>query len=291
MRQDAVCWTVRGGRVLGPAPFLILGVLNATPDSFFDGGNYASLEAAVAQGRALALAGADILDIGGESTRPNAVAVSAEEEMARVLPLVKTLAALDAEFPAAPVISIDTTKAVVAAMALEAGAAIVNDVSACRVDPDMRDALVQYKPGYVLMHSQGRPADMQRNPVYTDVVEEILSFFHTQLSALVRAGLPEDRVVLDPGVGFGKRLEHNLEILRRVGRFLELGRPVLLGLSNKSLWGQLLGLAAQERGNATQAATAIAAMKGVRLHRVHDVAATRQTLRVVVAMSRAHPNE
>lgn len=276
MQPRARCWTIRGGRILEPAPFLIMGVVNVTPDSFFDGGKYAHAEAAVAHGERLAASGADILDIGGESTRPGADPVEAHVEWERVGPV---LAGLSGRLPETP-LSIDTTKALVAARALEAGASIVNDVAAC-ADPGLLDVLTQYKPGYVLMHSQGRPKEMQRNPSYADVVEEVFAFLESRLGELVRAGLPEDRVVVDPGVGFGKRLEHNLELLRRIARFMDLGRPVLLGLSNKSLWSALFGVEVGERGAATQSATAVAAMKGVRLHRVHDVALTRQTLRVV----------
>jgi dihydropteroate synthase len=257
---------------------LILGIVNVTPDSFFDGGRHAQPEQAIAHGRRLAEDGADILDLGGESTRPGADEVDAGGEWERVGPVI---AGLSAALPEAP-LSIDTYKAEVAIRALEAGASIVNDVSGC-VDPALREALAQYKPGYALMHSQGNPKDMQRDPRYQDVVEEVFAFLESRLAALVKAGLPEDRVVVDPGIGFGKTLEHNLELLRRIDRFAALGRPVLLGVSNKSLWSGLLGLPVAERGNATQAATAVAAMKGVRLHRVHDVRLTRQTLRVVQA--------
>jgi dihydropteroate synthase len=256
----------------------------------------------VAHARRLLDEGARILDIGGESTRPGAAPVPADEELRRVLPVIRELAAfpepvpvVESEFthgffaepPRPPAISVDTYKAAIAAAALEAGADIVNDVSACAFDPGLRDVLVQHKPGYVLMHSLGRPEGMQRDPRYRDVVSELLAYFETNLAGLVKAGLPEDRIVIDPGIGFGKLLEHNLAILGNIGRFRELGRPVFIGLSNKSLWGRLLDLPDGRRSNATQAATAVLAWLGVAVHRVHDVAATRETLTVVEALRQA----
>ena len=270
-------WTVKGGKLLGPAPFLIAGIVNVTPDSFFDGGEHPDAATGLAHGLALAGEGADILDVGGESTRPYADEVSETEELDRVIPVIRGLA----EAGTGCVLSVDTYKAVVAARALEAGADIVNDVSACAFEPELLDVLGQYQPGYVLMHSLGRPGEMQKAPAYDDVVGEILAFFEEKLALLTRAGLPEDRIVLDPGVGFGKTLEHNLEILRSVARFRSLGLPVYMGLSNKSVWQGLLGLAVGERGNATQAATALTAASGAFIHRVHDVKLTRQTLTIV----------
>jgi dihydropteroate synthase len=265
-----------------------MGVVNVTPDSFFDGGRHADADAALAHARELAAQGADILDLGGESSRPFAEPVSQDEELRRVLPVVRGAAAL-ADTGGTPAISVDTYKAGTAAAALEAGAAIVNDISACAFDPGLPDVLVQYAPGYVLMHSLGRPEEMQNDPRYQDVVEEVLAFFEAKLAALVRAGLPESRVVLDPGIGFGKTLEHNLSLLRNLDRFTALGRPVMVGLSNKSLWGGLLGLEKDRRGNATQAATAVAAVRGATVHRVHDVARTVQTLRVAGALCGQEP--
>lgn len=276
-------WTIKGGRVLDPAPFLVAGILNVTPDSFYDGGRHADPEQALEAGRNMARAGADVVDVGGESTRPFAAPVPLAEEMDRVLPIIQTLAG---EFGSeGPVLSVDTTKAPVARAALEAGAGIVNDVSACRFDPGLLDVVVQARPGYVLMHSQGSPEDMQADPRYGDVISEIMDFFEERMDMLVKAGLPEENIVLDPGMGFGKTLEHNLAILRRVEKFLELGRPLLVGLSNKSIWGSLLDLGPDERHNATQAATTIMAMRGVAIHRVHDVVSTKQTLAVVRALT------
>lgn len=266
-----------GGKVLGPAPFLIAGIVNVTPDSFYDGGAHADIASGVAHGLKLVGEGAHILDVGGESTRPYGDPVSESDELARVLPVIEGLIA--ARTPA--VISVDTYKAKVAARCLEAGAAIINDVSGFRFEPEILDVLAEYKPGYVLMHSLGRPGDMQDEPRYDDVVGDIMAFFEERLGVLEQAGLPLDRVALDPGIGFGKRLEHNLEILREIERFNEFGLPVYMGLSNKSLWQGLLGLETGQRQNATQAATAVLAAKGVPIHRVHEVELTRQTLTIV----------
>jgi len=270
-------WTVKGGKVLGPAPFFIAGIVNVTPDSFYDGGEHDSVDASVAHGLLLAEQGAHILDIGGESTRPYADHVSAEDEMARVIPVIKELAEANGN----TVLSVDTYKAEVAAAALEAGADILNDVSACAFDPALLDVIGQFKPGYVLMHSLGRPEDMQDAPQYDDVVDTLLAFFESRLEMLDKVGLPRDRIVLDPGIGFGKLLEHNLTILKNINRFEKLGLPLYMGLSNKSLWQGLLGLGVGERQNATQVATALLAAKGVPIHRVHEVNLARQTLTIV----------
>jgi dihydropteroate synthase len=269
-------WTVKGGKVLGPAPFFIAGIVNVTPDSFYDGGTHADAASGVAHALELARQGAHILDIGGESTRPYSDPVGEAEELERVLPVVEGLI----EARTCAVISVDTYKAKVAARCLEAGAAIINDVSGFRFEPELLDVLAQYKPGYVLMHSLGRPETMQDEPRYDDVVGDIMAFFEERLDVLERAGLPLDRVVLDPGIGFGKKLEHNLAILREIERFKALGLPVYMGLSNKSIWKGLVGAEAGERQNATQAATAVLAAKGVPIHRVHEVQLTRQTLTI-----------
>ena len=282
-------WHVSGGRVLGPAPFFLAGIVNVTPDSFFDGGRFFDPAAAVRQGRELASAGAHILDVGGESTRPGAAPVSEAEELARVIPVIRALAQLpqagrDTVPDGFPLVSVDTYKARVAEAALATGAAIVNDVSACRFDPGLVDVLAQHRPGYVLMHSLGRPGTMQQAPRYADVVGEIMDFFEERLAVLTRAGLPEANIVLDPGIGFGKLLEHNLAILRGLERFGSLGRPLFVGLSNKSMWGGLLGLAPDERQTATAAAVGLMVARGVLAHRVHDVAGARQAALVATAM-------
>jgi len=215
--------------------------------------------------------------------------VSEAEELARVIPVVRELARLPMPSPDGlpgdfPLLSVDTYKAKVAHEALLAGAAIVNDISACRFEPGLLDVLAQHKPGYVLMHSQGRPGTMQADPRYNDVVGEIMSFFEERLAALIRAGLPEANIVLDPGIGFGKLLEHNLAILRGMERFGTLGRPLFVGLSNKALWGKLLGLPPGERQTATAVATGLLVARGVLAHRVHDVASARQAALIATAM-------
>jgi dihydropteroate synthase len=283
-------WTISGGRVLGPAPFLLAGIINATPDSFYDGGRYTDLNAAVDRGRSLVKAGAHILDVGGESTRPGAAEVTEAEELTRVVPLIRELARLPlhgcpglaGEFP---VLAVDTYKAAVAAEALAAGASIVNDISACLFEPALADVLAEKQPGYVLMHSLGKPGTMQADPRYTNVIDEILHFFEERMRFLIARGLPEANIVLDPGIGFGKLLEHNLAILKGIERFGILGRPIYMGLSNKSLWGKLLGLEAGERQTATDVATGLLVARGVLVHRVHEVATARQAATVAAAMS------
>lgn len=284
-------WTISRGRVLGPAPFFLAGIVNVTPDSFYDGGKCFDSSLAVAHARKLAEEGAQILDIGGESTRPFSDSVSEADELNRVVPVVEALVNFSGmHFDNAqitPVISVDTTKAKVALRALEAGAGIINDVSACRFDPALVDVLVDHQPGYVLMHSLGSPKEMQQAPKYDDVVSEILAFFEERLTFLTKAGLDASRIVLDPGIGFGKLLEHNLTILRDIDRFGIFGLPIYIGLSNKSLFGGLLGLDVEQRSGATQVATALLGTKGVAIHRVHDVAAARQALTLAQAMMQA----
>jgi dihydropteroate synthase len=290
---------------------VVFGIVNVTPDSFHDGGHYITHEAAVTHALRLAGEGAHVLDIGGESSRPYADAVPLEEELARVLPVVRGIrdgyaahaASRLADDPGAdrqaaslrpggvPLLSVDTYKAGTAAAVLDEGVDIINDISACAFDPGLLDVVAHYKPGYVLMHSLGRPETMQDAPAYENVVDALLGFFHEKMDMLVRAGLPESRILLDPGIGFGKLTEHNFEILRRIERFGSLGRPVLMGLSNKSLFGGLLDLGHGQRAGATQVATALLAARGVLCHRVHDVAETVRTLRLTQAMAPAPSTE
>lgn len=272
-----VSWDVCRGRTLGPAPFFVVGIVNVTPDSFYDGGLAAQTNQAVARGLALLDQGADILDIGGESTRPFAEPVSAEAELDRVLPVVTGI--LDAAPDA--VISIDTTKSLVAEACLQAGALIVNDVGCCRIDPNLLDVVCAHQAGYVLMHSQGLPQNMQIEPHYDSVVDEIRAFFAARMESFLRAGVRESAMVLDPGIGFGKTLEHNLEILANIDRFFEFGRPIYMGLSNKSLWKGLLGRDGRDRNAPTLAATAHLFGLGVGIHRVHEVRETRDALTVI----------
>jgi dihydropteroate synthase len=262
-----------------PRP-LVMGVLNVTPDSFSDGGRFFSFEAALHEARALAAAGADILDIGGESTRPFAEPLPLEEELRRVLPLIQTVAA---EIPLP--ISIDTYKAEVARAALEAGATLINDISALRFDPEMVHLAAEHQVPVVLMHMQGTPRDMQRHPHYDDLIGEIKDFFRERLKFAFSHGLPRDLLILDPGIGFGKTWQHNLEILNRLDAFLDLGCPLMVGPSRKAFIGHILGLpAGEERDIGTLAAQAVAVLRGARIVRTHNVAYARQFLAVLAAI-------
>ncbi len=276
-------WSVAGDRVLGLDPYCIVGIVNITPDSFYDGGLFLSQDEAVHQAVRLFEQGAAVVDLGGESSRPFSERIDAREELRRVMPVVSRVLAARPE----ACLSVDTYKAEVAARVLEAGVSMINDVSACRFDPGLMDVLASYQPGYVLMHSLGRPEEMQKNPRYSNVVEDIYAFFEARMSDLVKAGLPEAHIALDPGIGFGKLLEHNLSLLKHIRRFFDLDRPVYMGLSNKSMWEKLLGLPAGKRQTATQVATALLAAKGVRVHRVHEVELTRQSLEIVQHLTAA----
>lgn len=278
--KTASTWTVANGLHVDLNPFLVVGIVNVTPDSFYDGNLRAEAGKATAWARTLYEHGARMVDIGGESTRPYASPVSEAEEMDRVLPVVRELRQTDPDI----LVSVDTTKAGVAAACLKAGAHVINDVSACSFDPGLLDVVAQYGPGYVLMHTSARPDSMQDDPRYHDVVDEICQFFEDRLTLLTSRGIPEEKIVLDPGIGFGKRLEHNLEILRRIESFFNLGRPLYMGLSNKSLWTGLLGVPADRRRLPTQVATALLAARGVRVHRVHEVEEAVQALEVTMAM-------
>ncbi|SFK40873.1 Dihydropteroate synthase [Desulfomicrobium apsheronum] len=286
-RLDTVSWDLCRGRTLGPAPFFVVGILNVTPDSFYDGGQAADPDAAVAKGLALLDEGADILDIGGESTRPFSEPVSGNTELARVLPVVQGILAARPD----AVLSVDTTKASVARACLEAGALILNDVSAMEADPELLQVVRDFHPGYVLMHSLGRPRTMQVAPQYDDVMAEIMRFFTAKLEILARSGVPESRIVLDPGIGFGKTVEHNLEILKNICKLFEFGRPVYMALSNKSLWGELLGRQGRERNAATLAATVALHERGVRIHRVHEVRDMRDGLAVAHMLGKGTSGE
>jgi len=275
-------WLLRGGKALCVSPFCVMGIVNLTPDSFYDGGAHEMPDAAVRHALRLLEQGAHILDLGAESSRPGARGLVPEEEHARLLPALRALREHPQGREAA--LSVDTYKASTARLALEAGADIINDISACAFDPELLDALVEYKPGYVLTHCRGRPVDMQDDPRYTNVVDELVHFFERELTRLCVAGLPEKSIVLDPGIGFGKRLEDNIALLRGIPRLCSLGRPLLVGLSMKSFFWDLLGLAPERRRVATQIATALSAVKGVALHRVHDVAGVLDALRLAHAM-------
>jgi dihydropteroate synthase len=256
----------------------LMGVVNVTPDSFSDGGLYLDPDAAVAHGEELARAGAAILDVGGESTRPGAEAVSEAEELRRVVPVIQGLAGGDAE------ISVDTSKAAVAEAALDAGAAIVNDVTALRGDGEMAALCADRGATVVLMHMLGSPRTMQENPVYGDVVDEVRAFLAERVEAAVAAGVGEERIWLDPGIGFGKTAAHNLELLRRLAELGELGRPLVIGTSRKSFIGRVDGSDAGERLGGTIASSVLAAAEGAEVLRVHDVAEVGQAMAVATAI-------
>jgi dihydropteroate synthase len=256
----------------------LMGVVNVTPDSFSDGGLFLDPEAAIAHGRELAAAGAEILDVGGESTRPGAEAVPPDEELRRVIPVIEGLVAAEAR------VSVDTSKAAVAAAALEAGAGIVNDVTALRGDPEMAALCAGRGATVVLMHMRGEPRTMQENPRYEDVVAEVKAFLAERLEAAIAAGIDEEDVWLDPGIGFGKTAAHNMELLRRFGELRDLGRPLVIGTSRKSFIGRLDGSAADERLGGTIASSVLAAAEGAAVLRVHDVAEVGQGLAVATAI-------
>ncbi len=256
-----------------------MGVVNVTPDSFSDGGEFFAADAAVRHCGELLEEGADILDIGGESTRPGAQPVPAEEELRRVLPVVEGAAAMGAR------ISIDTAKAEVARQALAAGASIVNDVSALRFDPELAGVVADAGVDCCLMHMLGEPRTMQDDPRYDDVVADVKAFLEDRLEFAVGAGIAEERIWLDPGIGFGKTLEHNLELLRRLDEIVAIGRPVVVGTSRKSFLGKLTGGSEKERVPGTIATNVLAFERGGRIFRVHDVAEVVQALAVAAAVT------
>jgi dihydropteroate synthase len=258
-----------------------MGVVNVTPDSFSDGGLFMAPAAAIAHGRELAAQGADILDVGGESTRPGAEAVSAEEERARIEPVVAGLAAEGGE--GLPV-SIDTSKTSVAEAALDAGAEIVNDVTALRGDPDLAGLCADRGCGVILMHMLGSPRTMQDNPTYDDVVDDVKAFLAERVEAAVAADVDEERIWVDPGIGFGKTLDHNLELLRRFDELCELGRPVVVGTSRKSFIGKLTGREVADRLGGTIASNVLAIIRGADVVRGHDALELRQAIDVAEAI-------
>ena len=256
-----------------------MGVVNVTPDSFSDGGVFEDHIAAIAHARRLAGEGADIIDVGGESTRPGAAPVPAADETQRVIPVIQGIA--DLNLPVQ--ISIDTMKLAVAQEALDAGASYVNDVTAFRHDPELAGLVADRDADCCLMHMLGEPRTMQENPQYDDVVDDVKAFLEERVNAATKAGIKEDRIYLDPGIGFGKTLEHNLELLRRLEELTTLGRPLVIGTSRKSFLGRITGRDVTERVHATVATTVIAFERGARVFRVHDVAATRDALAVAAA--------
>jgi dihydropteroate synthase len=252
-----------------------MGVVNVTPDSFSDGGEFLDAEVAIAHGRRLVDEGADILDIGGESTRPGAAPVDADEELRRVMPVLEGLAG--------ETISIDTSKAAVAREAIAAGATMVNDVTALRADAEMVGVAADAGVELCLMHMLGDPRTMQKDPRYDDVVDDIKAFLEERMAVAIAGGVAEDRILLDPGIGFGKTVDHNLELLRRLDELVALGRPVVIGTSRKSFLGKITGREVSERVAATLATSVLALERGATVFRVHDVAPTADALAVAAA--------
>ncbi len=271
--------TCRGRQVLPAGGTLLMGILNVTPDSFSDGGCFLERGSAVERALEIVEEGADIVDVGGESTRPGSSGVPADEELARVVPVIEAVAK-----QSDVVISVDTSKALVARAALDAGAHVVNDVTALRGDPDMAKVVVSAGAGVVLMHMLGEPGTMQDRPDYGDVVGEIVEFLRAALERAAGAGVPADATVVDPGMGFGKVTRHNLEIVRSIREFHVLGRPVLLGPSRKSFIGNVLELPVEERLEGTAAAVAAGVMGGVQIVRVHDVKEMKRVAKMAEAI-------
>ncbi len=259
-----------------------MGILNVTPDSFSDGGSFFEAGSAIEQARRMIDEGADIIDIGGESTRPYADPVSLDDELERVIPAIESIRAISDIS-----ISIDTSKAEVARQALDAGADLINDVTALRKDPEMAAVVRGCDAELIIMHMQGTPGTMQVNPVYDDVVEEVCGFFRERLAFLESAGIDPNRVIIDPGIGFGKKLEHNLQLLNQLEKLSDLGRPVLLGHSRKRFLGDLTGRQADQRDPVTSVVSALCLNKNIAVFRVHDVAATRDAVRVARAILQA----
>ena len=257
---------------------ILLGVLNVTPDSFSDGGSFLHPERAARHARRLVADGADLVDVGGESTRPGAAAVSAQQELARVGPVLERIAADDLR------VSIDTSKLAVAEAALDAGAETVNDVTAFRSEPELAELCAERDCGVVLMHMLGTPRTMQDDPVYDDVVDDVKAFLAERIEFALAAGVSEERIWIDPGIGFGKTLGHNVELLRRLGELGELGRPSCVGTSRKSFIGKITGREVDERVGGTIASNVVALANGAEVFRVHDVRPVREALQVAAAI-------
>jgi dihydropteroate synthase len=269
-------WKIAGRSVDLSQHALIMGVLNVTPDSFSDGGEFFTIDKAIEHGVRMAAEGAQIIDVGGESARPGAEPVSAKEEMARVLPVIAKLREKVAAF-----ISIDTTKAAVALEALEAGASIVNDVTGGRADPDMMTLAGEKKAAFIVMHMQGTPQTMQMNPHYDDVVTEVADFFRQQYARALECGIDSMAIAFDPGIGFGKTVEHNLQLLANLPRLRFHDRPIVVGISRKSSLGKMIGSAEMsDRLAPTIAFTAMLRERGANVLRVHDVKENAAALRV-----------
>jgi len=264
---------------------LIIGVLNVTPDSFFDGGLHFRVDDAVEHGLRMANEGADIIDVGGESTRPFSDPLPLEEELSRVIPVIKALSQ-DIDIP----ISIDTYKSEVARQALEAGAKMVNDISAMRFDPAMGPLVAAAGVPIVLMHMKGTPKNMQVSPTYEDLLDEVIGFLSKAIEEAVKIGIRRDLTIIDPGIGFGKSFDDNLKIIKELHRFSSLGQPILIGTSHKSFIGQVLHLPVESRETGTMATVAAAAMNGASFVRVHNVRAAKETVAIIDAIKAGSSN-
>ncbi len=259
-----------------------MGILNVTPDSFSDGGRFYDPIRAIQHARRMVKEGADIIDVGGESTRPGSEGVPLREELKRVVPVIEALVQ-EVEVP----ISVDTTKAEVAARALEAGADIVNDIGAMRMDPEMATVVAEHNAVVILMHMKGTPRDMQKDPQYRDVLEEVYAFLQQRIERAEERGVSPDRIIVDPGIGFGKTVEHNLILLKGLRRLRDLGKPVMVGTSRKSFIGRILNLEVDKRLIGTAATAAASILNGADIIRVHDVAAMVQVARMTDAIMKA----
>ncbi|MFC1856045.1 dihydropteroate synthase, partial [Thermodesulfobacteriota bacterium] len=257
----------------------IMGILNATPDSFSDGGDYLNVDNAIMRVEQMINDGADIIDIGGESTRPGADAVCADEEIKRVVPIIKGI-----RKRSDVLISIDTYKANVARAALDAGADIINDISAMRFDKEMKKLAANKDVPVILMHIKGTPKDMQKNPKYDCVVSEIFEYFNNVIDEAVAAGIDEGKIIIDPGIGFGKGQDHNLTIIKKLSEFKSLNRPILMGLSRKSFIGKIIDKEVTERLSGTIAANVVSVMNGANILRVHDVREAKEATKIARAL-------
>jgi dihydropteroate synthase len=256
----------------------IMGILNTTPDSFYEGSRNNSTEVAVEKAKKMIEDGVDIIDVGGESTRPGSDPVSPEEEQARVIPVIKGIRAINKEV----LISIDTYRASTAQAAIEAGADIINDISAMLFDQDMAKVALKYDTPVILMHIKGTPKEMQKNPVYSNVFQEVEEFFCERIAYALDNGISRDKLILDPGIGFGKLYEHNIELIKNVDKFHKIDLPILLAVSRKATIGTALGnLPAEERLEGTVAISCYAALKGIEIIRVHDVKENKRAIKMI----------
>ncbi|HBR16732.1 MAG: dihydropteroate synthase [Deltaproteobacteria bacterium RIFCSPLOWO2_12_FULL_43_16] len=280
--QQEIIFETRKQKLLLGKQTLIMGILNVTPDSFYDGGHYFKKGNAVNKALQMAEEGADIIDVGGESSRPGSKAVTLKEELTRVMPVVKQIAKRSAVL-----ISVDTTKAEVAEQAIDAGADIINDVSAMRFDPNMARVCAKNKTGVILMHMRGTPATMQMDIHYNDIISDIFNYLAERVSFAVKGGVRRERIAIDPGIGFGKNIEGNLEIIKRLSEFNAIGRPIVIGTSRKSFIGKVLGLETKDRLEGSIATIAASVLNGAHIVRVHDVKEARMAADMVDAIKKS----